>query len=29
MVREFNNFWNENRIEKANKIGLNPREFQF
>ena len=26
MVREFNNFWNENRIEKANKIGLNPVE---
>ncbi len=26
MVREFNNFWNENRIEKAKKIGLNPVE---
>tara|TARA_B100000963_G_scaffold139844_1_gene121777 strand:+ start:5024 stop:6058 length:1035 start_codon:yes stop_codon:yes gene_type:complete len=26
MVSEFNNFWNENRIEKANKIGLNPVE---
>ena len=26
MVREFNNFWNENRIDKANKIGLNPVE---
>ena len=26
MVREFNNFWNENRINKANKIGLNPVE---
>ena len=26
MVREFNNFWNENRIEKANKIGLTPVE---
>ena len=26
MVREFNNFWNENRIMKAKKIGLNPVE---
>ena len=26
MVREFNNFWNENRIDKAKKIGLNPVE---
>ena len=26
MVREFNNFWDENRIDKAKKIGLNPVE---
>lgn len=26
MVNEFDNFWNENRVDKAKKIGLNPVE---
>ena len=26
MVKEFNNFWNENRVNKTKKIGLNPVE---